>query len=251
MIQALAASGMHTVQVSLDTPSPDTHHFLTQSKNTFDRVLESIDSLKAHGIRVRARSVITRHNCHQVAELIDLLVGHEVDQIDLCTERLGSCEAMGINTDRLSKGQNQYLQDQIRRQITRYPEKAIYFVESDSDWTSASKVVRCGGLISVMIAHSNGIVSVCEMIREGTELCYGNIYQAPLKEIWAGPAHRRILERAVDRSNVDPECAVCRRLDYCATGCFNRSELAGGGYFAQDPRCPGAQVINASMEKGE
>ena len=248
MTEALAASGLHTIQVSLDTPSPDTHHFLTQSKNTFDQVVTGIDRLKAQGLRVRVRSVLTPHNYHQVTELINLLIEHDADHIDLCTERTGSCESVGINkTDRLSNGQNKRLHDQIKEAIVRYPEKAIFFVNSDSDWTKASDVVRCGGLTSVMIVHSNGNVSVCEMIRETPELSYGNIQQSSLKEIWAGPAHQKILKRATDRSNVGSRCSDCHRLDYCATGCFNLSKLAEGSYFAKDPRCPGAQIINSTI----
>lgn len=248
MSEALAATGMHTIQVSLDSPSPDTHHFLTQTQNTFDRVLAGIDRLKAQGLRVRSRSVLTPHNCHQVTELIRLLIEHDVDHIDLCTERAGSCEIVGIDeTDKLSSEQSNRLHDQIEEAIEHYPEKAIFFVDSDADWTQGSDAVRCGSLISVMIVHSNGNVSVCEMIHEDPEVSYGNIHQSSLKEIWAGPAHRKILERTTDRSNVDSRCSDCHRLDYCATGCFNLSKLAEGNYFTKDPRCPGAQAINATM----
>ncbi len=248
MTEALAGSGLHTVQVSLDSPLPDTHHFLTQSNNTFDHVVDGIDRLKARGLRVRTRSVITPYNCHQVAGLINLLIAHEVDHIDLCTERMGSCESLGLNkTGALSAGQMKQLHDQIKEEIARHPEKAIYSVDSDADWTKGSEAVRCGSLTSVMIVHSNGNVGVCEMIREDPEVSYGNIHRASLREIWAGPAHQKILERATDRSRVDPRCAPCQRLDYCATGCFNRSKLDSGSYFTKDPRCPGAHVINATM----
>lgn len=248
MADALAASGVHTVQVSLDTPSPDTHHFLTRSKDTFDQVVTGIDRLKARGLRVRTRSVMTPHNCHQVAELIHLFISHEVDHIDICTERIGSCEGLGINRmDGWGTGQIERMHDQIKEEIARYPDKAIFFVNSDSDWTKASEVVRCGSLTSVMIVHSNGSVSVCEMIRDDPEVSYGNIHRSSLKEIWAGPAHQKILASATDRSHVDSLCADCQRLDYCATGCFNRSKLDTGNYFTKDPRCPGAQVINATM----
>lgn len=252
MCDALAAAGLHTVQVSLDTPSPDTHHFLTQSKNTFEKVVAGIDKLKARGLRVRSRSVLTPLNHHQLTDLIHLLIEHDVDHIDLGVERAASCEIAGCgNAVTLSKEQVDRLRDEVAKALDEHPERAIYFMDSEREWGQASDVVRCGGLISTMIVHSNGNVSICEMIRDAPEMSYGNIHHSTLKEIWEGQAHREILDRATDRVRVDSRCSDCLRLDYCATGCFNLSKLADGSYFTIDPRCPGAQTINAAMRTRE
>jgi AdoMet-dependent heme synthase len=243
-IQALLAAGLSNIQVSLDTAVPAVHDYLTQSTGTFQGVVAAIRGLKAAGIYVRVRSVITPDNLETVPELIDLLAGLAVDEVDLGPAKCGSCEVGGApDVERLSLQATETLRRAVAGRRGRFPDGCLRFADADTPWRSHEDLVYCGNLTVSMVVLPTGRVSACEMIRHTEDLCYGDIHDAPLRDIWLGPRHRALLAAATNPSTVDPACARCESLRYCRTGCMNRSRLTTGAFWGKDPRCPGPEAM--------
>ena len=247
MVDNLLNAGLQAIQVSLDAPTAENHHFLTQTKNTFELVLSGIRMLKSHGIWVRVKSVITPYNCSLVAGLIDLLVSMGVDEINIALESAHSCESKSTNSfHRLSTTEIAVVRRTVEKKTREYNKCPIIFTDIEKEWQGPQDIIRCGNLFSSLVVHPTGNVSVCEMIENAPELSYGNIYESSIKKIWLNSAHRQLLNLTMSPSRIDKSCSMCQHLAYCRTGCFNLSKLSKGNFFSKDPRCPGPVKMNLS-----
>jgi len=245
-IHHLSDAGLESIQVSLDCPAEETHHFLTRTKNTFGRVLSGIRTLKSCGIWVRTRSVVTQHNWHLVGDLIDLLIELGVDRIGINPEQPGSCDSKSLALrNKISTTQAMEVRQTIKEKASQYTGRPIAFGDAEAPWQGIRDIVRCGNIFSSFVVHPTGEVNVCEMIHDVPELSYGNVHESSLKDIWLGPAHQRLLQGTVNLSNIDRDCSRCRFLAYCRTGCFNHSRALRGGFFKKDPRCPGPEKVRS------
>ena len=245
MVCDLKNAGLQTIQVSLDAPTAEIHHNLTQTRGTFDRVIAGIKTLRSQKIRVNIKSVMTPVNYMLVESLIDLLVEIGVDEIKIVLESAGSCEIPSANSMRkLGDEEISTIKQTVDRKAREYNEKSIIFANPDKKWKNPTEIISCGNLISSFVVHPDGRVSVCEMLENEPELSFGNVYDSSIKEIWLGPAHRRLLELTAPPLVKNSDCSKCQQLSYCRTGCFNMSKLYTGGFFSRDPRCPGIVEMN-------
>jgi radical SAM protein with 4Fe4S-binding SPASM domain len=244
MIEGLISAGLESIQVSLDAPNAEIHHFLTRTRNTFRTVLSGIQSLKSHGFYVRTNSVMTRHNYSSVGDLIDLLVDIETNEIVITIQRPGSCESKTMNSaSELGEREIEYVCQKVGEKEDENHGQSRFQLNVEREWRGPQDIIRCGNLHSSLVIHPSGNVSICEMIENVPELSHGNVFESSLKEIWRGPSHQNLLDLTVDPSHIDKGCSQCENLDYCRTGCFNLSRLSKGDFFGKDPRCPGASEI--------
>jgi pyrroloquinoline quinone biosynthesis protein E len=250
-IQALRAAGLVSVQVSLDTALPAVHDALTQAPGTFPRVVAALRHLKAAGLYVRVRAVLTPETLTTVPELLDLLAILAVDEVELGPVKCGSCEVAGAPAgNRLDPQALAALRRLVADRRGQFPAGRLRLADAETPWRSPAELIYCGNLTVSLVVHPTGRVSACEMIRYTPELCYGDIHDASLRDIWLGPRHRALLAAATDSARIDPACARCPSLRYCRTGCMNRSRLATGSFWGKDPRCPGPEAMSPP-EAGE
>ena len=246
MVHRLLDAGLESIQVSLDSPTAETHHFLTRTKHTFERVLSVIRVLKSYEVWVRTRSVITPYNWHLVGDLIDLLIDLGVDRIVITPEQTGSCNSKSLTLrNRLSTVQTLEVRQIVKEKASQYADRSIVFGDAEAPWQGMRDIIRCGNVFSSFVVHPTGEVNICEMIYDAPKFSYGNVYESSIKDIWLGPAHRRLLLETLNLSNIDRECSRCKFLAYCRTGCFNLSRAHQGSFFKKDPRCPGPDKIRS------
>ena len=239
MVAGLAKAGLKGIQVSLDASTAEIHHYITRTENTFNKVVSGIGRLKAQGIWVKTRSVITRVNLKSVPFLIDLLVGMDVDQITLGPQHRGSCEVRCENSaEILDPVELKSLQNMVMEKAAQYPGREIIYGNADRSWQGQEDVLFCGNPARGIMVGVNGDVLPCEFIHD-KYLLLGNVRESTLEEIWLGPDHRKFLEKVLNPKLIDVECNRCEKLQDCHTGCFNLSKLETGNYFSRDPRCPG------------
>lgn len=241
MAAGLHEAGLKGIQVSIDAPTAGLHHRITRSRNTFQKVISGIERLKARGIWVKTRSVITSLNLHAVPSLIDMLAGMDVDQITVGPQHKGSCE---VHCERggemLDPAGLESLQEMMALKTEQYPDREIIFGDPERSWQGPDDAVFCGHPAEGMMVAASGVILPCEFIHD-RDLLLGDVRVSSLEEIWLGPEHRRFLDRALN--TVDEDCLRCERLDVCHTGCFNLSRIERGDYFARDPRCPGPEKM--------
>jgi radical SAM protein with 4Fe4S-binding SPASM domain len=241
MVDELVRAGLKGIQVSIDAPTAEMHHYITQSDDTFHKVISGIERLKDRGVWIKTRSVITSLNLESVPSLIDMLVDMDADQITMGPQHSGSCHVRCENSaDKLDPIGLESLQKMVTKKIAQYPDREIIYGDPEKPWHGPEDVVFCSHPATGMMIAANGDVQPCEFIHD-KHLLSGNVRESALEEIWLGPDHRRFLERASDPQLVDAECKRCERLQDCHTGCFNLSKIERGDYFAKDPRCPGPE----------
>jgi len=247
MVSNLVEDGLESIGISIDSPDPRMHHFLTQSIDTFDNVISGIRELKANGIWVKTVSVITRHNFHTASALIDLLIDLGVDAINICPYSERSCEGNKRHFNgSLSCEEKLQLASLVKEKISQYNGRLITFDTREETWQSPKNILPCYHLLWGFIVHHNGNVSPCELI-EHPELSYGNLFRTSIKDVWLGHERKKFICNTIDSSIVNNECAQCQFLSKCHTGCFNLAKVVSGDYFAKDPRCPGRRIIDNSV----
>jgi radical SAM protein with 4Fe4S-binding SPASM domain len=72
MVNALAEAGISTVGISLDGHTSALHDRHRGVPGTFDRVMRNLSHVRAVGLRYSAQFVVTRHNAHQLIEMVRL-----------------------------------------------------------------------------------------------------------------------------------------------------------------------------------
>ncbi len=246
VVSRLVESKVGSVGVSIDTHDPAMHDRLTGSAGSFEPVIAGIKELKAKGIRVRTISVMTNRNVHTAGELIDFLVGLGVDALYICPYSERSCEGKRRRFDgSLSPGEKNRLFDVVNQRKARHPETLITIDTREEAWTSPGNIRPCTHLLWGFVVHHDGDVFPCELI-EDKELCFGNLFESGMKDIWQSARRRAFVAKTTDPSVIDGECALCPFLQKCHTGCFNLAKVTSGNFFAKDPRCPGRDRICAS-----
>jgi radical SAM protein with 4Fe4S-binding SPASM domain len=204
----------------------------------------ALRDLKAAGLYVRVRGVLTPETLPSVPELLDLLAALAVDEVDLGPTKCGSCEVAGAPAaDTLAPHTMEWLRQIAADRRGRFPEGQLRLAEAETPWRSVADLIHCGNLTASMVVLPTGRVSACEMIRFSPELCYGDVHAASLRDIWLGPRHQALLAASTDPAGIDPACARCASVHLCRTGCMNRSRLATGTFWGKDPRCPGPEVM--------
>lgn len=241
MVDGLHRAGLKGIQVSIDAPTAELHHYITGSRGTFRRVISGIEKLKARGIWIKTRSVITSLNLNAVSPLVDMLAGMHVDQITIGPQHRGSCDVRCENSgEMLDPAGLERLRKTVERKTEQYPDCEIIYGDPETIWQGPEDVTFCGHPAEGMMVAANGAILPCEFIHD-KDLLLGDARMSSLGEIWLGPDHRRFLEKALNA--VDEDCRRCERLDECHTGCFNLSMIERGDYFSRDPRCPGPEKM--------
>ncbi len=247
MVSRLVENGVESIGVSIDSPDPEIHHMLTRSVDTFDRVISGIRELKAGGIWVRTLSVMTSHNVCTAPALIDLLMDLGVDAIHICPYSERSCEGKKRDFQgSLNSEERLQLAALVEEKQDRYRDRMISFDTREDTWKGPQNIRPCTHLAWGFVVHHNGNVFPCELI-EDAELCFGNLFEAGIRDIWAGDKRREFVRNTTDTSLVDGECVQCPFLSKCHTGCFNLARVVSGNYFAKDPRCPGRERMLSSL----
>ena len=243
MVKGLIDAGLKGIQVSIDAPTADLHHYMTDSHDTFDSVISGIKRLKGAGIWVKTRSVVTSSNLRSVPSLIEMLVDLGIDQITLGPQHKGACDIPCQNgEDMLDPVAMNSLREIVGLKTAEHREREIILGEPEASWQGPEDVTLCGHPMEGLMVTTNGDVLFCEFIND-RNLAFGNVNMSTLDEIWLGPGHRRFLDMVLDKGTINEECGRCDMLEKCHSGCFNLSMIDSHNYFAKDPRCPGPEAM--------
>lgn len=232
--------GLKEMTVSLDASTPELHHFITQTSNTFSEVIGAINALVDSGIRVVVKSVLTKYNMNNIEDLIDLVVDLGVSEIGISLCEAGSMGSGANEIAQLTSEEMLMIRCRIEAKQKNYqgicnihPPRDAPLLWNNYGW------YPCGGLYMGMIIHPSGNVTICDKLGDNTPFVYGNIYEKSLKEIWGGEEFRRLRDRTVNPHLIDVKCTQCSKLNDCRTGCFVDSFQACGNYFGKHPLCKG------------
>jgi MoaA/NifB/PqqE/SkfB family radical SAM enzyme len=119
VIQALSKAGLDDILFSVHGHTAEIHDQLTATKGSFRRILTAIDHANALGIRTRANTVICQANYKHIEEIFELLIAHNLDNINLV---MFNPVIQAINLEVVQKLYVSYAESsqQIKQAIDRY-----------------------------------------------------------------------------------------------------------------------------------
>ena len=244
--QRIKSSGIKRVSISLDGSSAQEHDQFRKVPGAFDASLQSIEWLNKEGIEFQINTTVTRHNVHQVAEILDLAVnlGAVAHHIFLLVPTGRAKDMVNQEIDALEYEKLLHWFFDMRNQVPLHLKATCaphYYrilrqeahargEKVDFDTYGLDAVTRgcLGGTSFCFISH-DGIVQPCGYL----ELNCGDLKKSSFGEVWRDS---QIFKRLRDFSAYDGKCGRCEYLKFCG-GCRARAYENTGDYMAEEPVC--------------
>lgn len=244
--EQLSSSGIKRVSISLDGASAQRHDQFRKVPGAFRAALEGIELLKRADIEYQINTTVTKHNIHQIREILDLAIklgavahhifllvptGRARDMINQEIEALEYEELLHWFYDMREKvplhlkatcAPHYY---RILRQEAHARGEKVDFNTYGLDAVTRGCL---GGTSFCFISH-DGVVQPCGYL----ELNCGDLRQLPFGSIWQ---YSKIFQRLRDFSAYKGKCGRCEYLKFCG-GCRARAFEATGDYMAEEPLC--------------
>ena len=222
------------VQVSIDGSSPGVHD-LTRGAGSFERAVNGIRALQAHGVRVVSRVTITRHNVHDLEQtarfLLEDLALPEIGTNSACV--LGSCR---VRADELllDTASRMAAMRTLTALAERYPGRVVASAgpladartwagmelaraEKAAGFNDGGRLTGCGCHMTKIAVRADGAMVPCVML---AHLEMGRINHDALEAVWQNSP---VLADLRSRFNVPltdfEHCTGCPYTPYCTGNC--------------------------------
>ncbi|UCF56968.1 MAG: heme b synthase [Deltaproteobacteria bacterium] len=244
--EQLSSSGIKRVSISLDGASAQRHDQFRKVPGAFRAALEGIELLKRADIEYQINTTVTKHNIHQIREILDLAIklgavahhifllvptGRARDMINQEIEALEYEELLHWFYDMREKVPL-HLKATCAPHYYRILRQGAHARGEKVDFNTygLDAVTRgcLGGTSFCFISHE-GVVQPCGYL----ELNCGDLRQLPFGSIWQ---YSKIFQRLRDFSAYKGKCGRCEYLKFCG-GCRARAFEATGDYMAEEPLC--------------
>ena len=245
-VQAMKASGIQRISISLDGPNAETHDAFRKVKGSFEGSLRGIEMAKKGGLEFQINTTITRANLHLVAEILQLAVnlGAVAHHIFLLvpTGRGKDLQDQEISALDYEKTLHWFYEqrDRVPLQLKATCAPHYYRILRQRAKKEGKKITPkeygldamtrgcLGGLSFCFISHV-GQVQPCGYL----ELNCGNVREKSFKEIWeTSPVFQNL--RHTD--SYQGKCGRCEFRKVCG-GCRARAYESLGDYMAEEPYC--------------
>lgn len=228
----LKTMGIHSVCVSLDGSTAETHEHVRQRAGLFAKTTAAIQRLSDAGVRVIVGYTPVRHNFHEAGSVIDLAYklgasGVNMSEfvpvgrgtLDLCL-RPGELHEV-INTWAAAKEAYQGRMD-----VYWHDCRVGQYLAPDE----AAKYIGCAAGQMLARITVDGHVTPCVTL----PVHVGNLREQKFTDIWRGSPY---LAKIRDRANIQVgNCAACELKASCG-GCRAVSMGFYGDAFGGDPYC--------------
>lgn len=244
--ERIKSCGIKRVSVSIDGASAEEHDQFRKVPGAFDASLESIEWLKKAGIEFQINTTVTRHNVHQIRDILDLAVklGAVAHHIFLLVPTGRAKEMVNQEIDALEYEKLLRWFYEMRNQVPLHLKATCaphYYrilrqeahargekVNFDTYGLDAVTRGCLGGTSFCFISH-DGIVQPCGYL----ELNCGDLKKSSFGEVWRDS---QIFKRLRDFSAYEGKCGRCEYVKFCG-GCRARAYENTGDYMAEEPLC--------------
>ena len=234
------------IAVSLDGGTPETHDAV-RGPNTFKVIVENLYRMKERGVRFDLQCILHRGNYAAIPDLFEL--GRKL-QPALNAIQLGFLNPVGRGTDYIERvglkgGDMDRIMRLVRKSqegfdgkvVIKAPPAAIppQFVGMVYNSSTTVGCMTCQfPLLGIL---PDGDVTICALSRDNEELCFGNIRERRLKEIWTETRMSMLRSRYVAAENLEGICGDCIWQRSCKGGCRAWAYEAGDSFDAPLPLC--------------
>lgn len=237
IITNLKRSGLKFIQVSLDGASEATYNKIRKGGD-FQKVLANIKKLSEH-FTVTVCTVATRHNIHEIGEIIDLCKKLGAKYFRVLPLMSAGRAQSAVASLQISKRQRKELNAYILKRRGR--ESAISLQLNENLILPRQKNIQwmpenhygCSAARSTCAIDSSGNVYPCSYLRTKELIC-GNIKDQSLGQIWRGSL---VMEKMREIDKLVGRCSSCRYLEKCRGGCRAAAYLKDSKLNGSDPLC--------------
>ena len=242
----LITSGIKRVSISLDGADAQEHDQFRQVPGAFMAALEGIELLKRGGIEYQVNTTVSKHNVHQVAEILDLAI-----RLGAVAHHIFLLVPTGRARDMINQEINALEYEELLHWFYDMREKVPLHLKAtcaphyyrilrqeahargekvDFNTYGLDAVTRgcLGGTSFCFISH-DGVVQPCGYL----ELDCGDLRESSFGSIWEDSED---FVRLRDFSAYKGKCGRCEYLKSCG-GCRARALEATGDYMAEEPLC--------------
>lgn len=239
-------SGLHTIQVSLDSCDEEVVDRMIGCRGGFQEVVQSIRNLRNAGVEVIVKAVITSINIRQIPGLIEYCITLGVKKITFNLYGM-SCgrhniafyakeeEIRWLTTEIISA--REHFGSEI---FIEYPELYIeQFMRTNSRCLEYKHYYRsvCNPLSTSVFVLSNGDVPYCSYLATEESMLLGNVKKKNLGDILKSDKLKKL--KAPNRELYEnTECYNCENFYTCfKRRCHFRTFIANGKVYEKDPWC--------------
>ncbi|MCX6699503.1 MAG: radical SAM protein [Methanomicrobiales archaeon] len=250
--------GIEYAGISLDGAQAGTHDRFRNSPGAFKKTIAAFTACKEAGLRCGVRLTLTKENCQELGDLVDLAVSLGASRF---------CLYWLVPTGRASDSYTQLQLDRdkvvdalslLYRKAKETDPETMEFLTVDApqdcihllaamekdgseDLADARELLEplkggCSAGTRVANIDAQGNVFPCQFARS-PEFLVGNIRDRPFSELWAygtNPVLSRFREK---QARFGGRCGDCTYRDLCGGGCRVRAHAVEGDFLAEDPFC--------------
>lgn len=209
------------IQISLDSHKPETHNYIRQSKDSFERVLSAIDSLQEYDIPLSLAFCANSQNYLEIENLILLAISLKIKKLSV-----GEIMPLyGYRSNTLAFSQDEYLEFIGAMKTLKNRYSSVIDIEFISEWgflySTDIEHHPCTAMDRDMAILYDGSVVPCPFIRHPL-YSMGNLVYQDIQDIWHGnPAEKW-------RNDKHGGCSSdCTFYKNCMSGC--KAFLANAG----------------------
>ena len=234
MAKRLADTGLHEIQLSLDTVDEDLLEALYGEKNYLPRFQNSVANLKSVGIDIRLNIVVSTINYQYISELLVYLSSLGVEKVILSHYRSGGETEEDFS---LSLNQRTWLFKEIRKNKRNFSFKKFRFFPYEPV-PPAQERPLCESCRVAMLVLPNGTCCYCDFLSEDSRFILGDLHEQTIEDVWYSKEVERFFNPLADFSR-GSRCADCSGFDYCVKRgyCFlkmNRDQILSPDYVCAE-----------------
>jgi radical SAM protein with 4Fe4S-binding SPASM domain len=251
-------SGIEYAGISLDGAKSETHDRFRNSPGAFAQTIAAFSVCKQVGLRCGVRVTLTKENCRELGDLVDLAISLGASRF--CLYWLVPTGRGSESYARLQLDRNEVIEalsllyqkaKETDPSVMEFltvdaPQDCIHLLASmekdrSEDLADARELLEslkggCSAGTRVANIDSRGNVYPCQFARS-PEFLIGNVRYQPFSRIWADSANPVLVRFRDKEALFGGRCGVCSHRDLCGGGCRVRAHAAGEDFMAEDPFC--------------
>ncbi len=228
------------VSVSLDGATAEVHDAFRGVEGSFEAALRGLEALVSAGYRPQVIMCPHRGNVHQVEAVVDLAIRMGAGSVKFNpVSRSGRGIAMHERGEALDVAEVLELARFVRGPLQRRSPIPLTLGTPPALYTVGELLGRSDGICQIqhiLGILGNGELALCGIGRTVPELCFGNLREVSVAEVWREHPVLQALRRELAGPFPDL-CGRCLHAGHCLTYCPAQNFLDGGRLISPSSLC--------------
>jgi heme b synthase len=251
MAQRIQEAGIERVSISLDGADPGTHDTFRGHQGAFQSAIRGIRLLKDLGVSTQINTTVSRHNEHQLPEILKLAQDLGVQAFHMFLLVPVGC-GLTIQDEQAIRGEdaerilNWFYDRSLDSNLELKATCAPHYYRILHQRRAEAR--RAGEEVPELPKH--GMQAVTKGCLAGSAVCFishqgevfpcgylpvpaGSLRRNGFREIWESA---KVFQDLRDTGNLEGKCGLCEFRNVCM-GCRARAYGMTGDYLAEEPFC--------------